>query len=75
MDDFFGDDFFGDDPFDITSPAGIVLAAGSGVLDDERRCECHAGCGCERSVEWPDDECEACRDDRHRDPFDPDDRR
>jgi hypothetical protein len=69
------DDFFGDDPLDITSPEGIVLAAGSGILDDERRCECHVDCGCERTVAWPDDECEACRDDRHRDPSDPDDRR
>ena len=31
------------------------------ILDDERQCECHADCGCERTVEWPDDECEACR--------------
>jgi len=67
------DDFFGDDPFDLTSPEGLVLAAGSGILDDDRGCACT--CGCERTVEWPEDECDACRDGRHRDPFDPDDRR
>lgn len=67
------DDFFRDDPFDLTQPEGLVLAAGSGILDHDRSCDC--ACGCERSVEWPDDECEACRAGRHRDLFDPDDRR
>ncbi len=67
------DGFCGDDPFDLTQPEGLVLAAGSGILDDERPCECT--CGCERTVEWPHVQCEACRAGRHRDPFDPDDRR
>ncbi len=62
-----------DDILDPTSPEGIVFLGSSGVLDDERRCEC--SCGCERSVEWPDDECPACQEGRHRDPFDPNDRR
>ncbi len=66
-------DIFGDDPFDITQPEGIVLAAGSGILDDEAPCECP--CGCERVVEWPEDLCEACREGRHRDEHDPDDER
>jgi hypothetical protein len=65
--------FLGDDPFDLADPADLVLAAGSGLLDDERRCRCT--CDCERIVEWPDDECDACRDGRHRDPFDTADRR
>ena len=67
------DDFFGDGPFDLTIPEGLVLAAGSGILDDDRRCACT--CGCDRMIAWPDDECKACQDGRHRDPFDPDDRR
>lgn len=66
------DDFF-DDFLDITTPEGIVQAAGSGVLDDAQPCSC--ACGCERPVEWPEDTCEACRDGRHRDPADPEDRR
>jgi hypothetical protein len=66
------DDLF-DDPLDITSPEGILLAAGAGLLDGDERCSCT--CGCERPVEWAGDECDACQDGRHADPFDPDDKR
>ena len=65
------DDF---DLLDITSPEGLVFVAASGVLDDDgERCACT--CACERAVEWAGDECDACRDGRHRDPFDLDDGR
>ena len=66
-------DFLDRDPFDLTTPERLVLAAGSGILDDDRACQC--ACGCERSVEWPDDVCEACQQGRHRDPLDPEDHR
>jgi len=59
---------FDDDPFDLDRPEGLVLAAGSGILDDEVTCTCW--CECLRRVEWPDDTCSRCQAGRHRDPLD-----
>ena len=47
------------DPFDLDSAQGVVLVAGSGVLDDDAGCECV--CGCDRTATWPDDLCLRCR--------------
>ncbi len=68
-------DEFDFDPFDVTEPEGLVLAAGSGILDDDDQARCGCTCGCERPAEWPGDDCDACGDGRHRDPADPDDER
>jgi hypothetical protein len=62
-----------DDLLDPSTPEGLVLAAGSGVLDDDRACDCD--CDCTRFAAWPDELCEACQEGRHRDPFDPEDQR
>lgn len=62
-----------DDLLDPSTPEGIVFAAGSGILDDDRPCECD--CGCTRPAVWPDDRCERCQQGRHRDPFDREDAR
>lgn len=58
---------FDDDPFDLDRPEEVVLAAGSGIMDDEAACTCW--CECERRVEWPDDICERCETGRHHTPF------
>ena len=47
------------DPFDLDSAEGVVLVAGSGVLDDDARCDCV--CGCDRTATWPDDLCLRCQ--------------
>ncbi len=58
-----------DDLFDLDSVEGMVLVAGSGVLDDEAQCEC--ACGCDRTATWPDDLCQQCQAGDHEpaDPF------
>jgi hypothetical protein len=66
------DDLFGEDEFDIIGPEGLVLIAGLGLLDGDERCACW--CPCERTVDWAG-ECDACREGRHRDAFDQQDRR
>lgn len=63
------DDLWDGNPFDLDQPQELVLAAGSGILDDEPPCEC--ACGCERSTAWPDDVCEPCQRGDHWDPDDP----
>jgi hypothetical protein len=67
------DDLFDENPFDLDRPEEVVLAAGSGILDDGASCSCW--CDCEHRVEWPGDECRACESGRHRDPLDPADTR
>jgi hypothetical protein len=62
-----------DDILDPTDPEGIIFIGSSGYLDDDRQCRCWFDC--ERPVDWPDDECDACRAGRHRNPSDPEDRR
>ena len=47
------------DPFDLDSAEGVVLVAGSGVLDDDPGCDCV--CGCDRTATWPDDLCLPCQ--------------
>jgi hypothetical protein len=67
------DDIWDGNPFDLDEPQELVLAAGSGILDDERPCECF--CGCERLTAWPEDECRPCREGDHWDPANPTDAR
>ena len=64
-----------DDPFDLDSAEGVVLVAGSGVLDDDAGCDCV--CGCDRTATWPDDLCLRCQAGDHEstDPTGPADAR
>lgn len=63
------DDIWDGNPFDLDEPQELVLAAGSGILDDETPCQCF--CGCERPTAWPEDRCEPCGQGDHWDPNDP----
>ena len=60
-----------EDLLDPTTPEGIVMVGGSGLLDDgEDEADgdpCACWCGCRRPTRWPDDTCARCRADRHRD--------
>lgn len=68
MDDFLDDM---EDLLDPTTPEGVVLVAGSGLLDDDRDDagdeSCPCWCGCRREVRWGEVECSRCREGNHRD--------
>ena len=48
-----------DDPLRLDSAEVVVLVAGSGVLEDDARCDCV--CGCDRTAIRPDDLCLRCQ--------------
>ena len=48
-----------DDPLRLDSAEVVVLVAGSGVLEDDARCDCV--CGCDRTAIRPDDLCPRCQ--------------
>ncbi len=70
MDDLFDPFDDPDDLLDPTTAAGIVLIAGSGLLDDDRGRtagdeSCSCWCGCQRRVAWGEEECRRCWEGTH----------